>query len=106
MIHVYGFSKAQDPEFDFHEVCSQISYISLILWQSYSSVLNSISLEIYLPSSFSVIILMQRIRIALKEMAVDVEMRRVRVVAPGKWMLCASFVLPETVAFVDSKLDV
>ena len=49
---------------------------------------------------------MQRIRIALKEMAVDVEMRRVRVVAPGKWMLCASFVLPETVAFADSKLDV
>ncbi|KAE8125713.1 hypothetical protein FH972_020488 [Carpinus fangiana] len=66
MIHVYGFSKAQDPEFDFHE----------------------------------------RIRIALKEMAVDVKMRRVRVVAPGKWMLCASFVLPETVAFADSKLDV
>lgn len=25
MIHVYGFSKAQDPEFDFHEVCSEIS---------------------------------------------------------------------------------
>lgn len=65
MIHVYGFSKAQDPEFDFHE----------------------------------------RIRIALKEVAVDVEMRRVRLVAPGKWMICASFVLPETVAFADSRLD-
>ena len=25
MIHVYGFSKAQDPEFDFHEVCSEVS---------------------------------------------------------------------------------
>ncbi|PQQ07341.1 tRNA (guanine(37)-N1)-methyltransferase 1 [Prunus yedoensis var. nudiflora] len=58
-IHVYGFSKAQDPEFDFH----------------------------------------QRIRIALSEVAVDVEMRRVRLVAPGKWMLCASFILPKSVAF-------
>ncbi|KAM5585847.1 tRNA (guanine(37)-N1)-methyltransferase 1 [Rosa sericea] len=59
MIHVYGFSKAEDPEFDFH----------------------------------------QRIRIALSEVAVDVEMRRVRLVAPGKWMLCASFILPKSVAF-------
>nr|GMD54891.1 tRNA (guanine(37)-N1)-methyltransferase 1 [Ipomoea batatas] len=58
-IHVYGFSKAQDPEFDFHE----------------------------------------RIRIALSEVAFEVEMRSVRAVAPGKWMLCASFVLPERVAF-------
>lgn len=59
MIHVYGFSKARDPEFDFHE----------------------------------------RIRIGLSEVAVDVELRRVRLVAPGKWMLCASFVLPDNVAF-------
>ncbi|KAL0314164.1 UNVERIFIED_CONTAM: tRNA (guanine(37)-N1)-methyltransferase 1 [Sesamum angustifolium] len=58
-IHVYGFSKAQDPEFDFHE----------------------------------------RIRIALSEAALDVEMHRVRAVAPGKWMLCASFILPESVAY-------
>nr|GMD51384.1 tRNA (guanine(37)-N1)-methyltransferase 1 [Ipomoea batatas] len=58
-IHVYGFSKAQDPEFDFHE----------------------------------------RIRIALSEVAFEVEMRSVRAVAPGKWMLCASFFLPERVAF-------
>ncbi|KAG7024874.1 tRNA (guanine(37)-N1)-methyltransferase 2, partial [Cucurbita argyrosperma subsp. argyrosperma] len=58
-IHVYGFSKARDPEFDFHE----------------------------------------RIRIALTEVAVDVDMRRVRLVAPGKWMLCASFKLPRSVAF-------
>ncbi|KAL2231874.1 UNVERIFIED_CONTAM: tRNA (guanine(37)-N1)-methyltransferase 1 [Sesamum indicum] len=55
-IHVYGFSKAQDPEFDFHE----------------------------------------RIRTALSEAALDVEMHRVRAVAPGKWMLCASFILPES----------
>ncbi|XP_026448284.1 tRNA (guanine(37)-N1)-methyltransferase 1-like [Papaver somniferum] len=59
MIHVYGFSNASDPEFDFH----------------------------------------QRIRISLKEVAVEVEIHRVRHVAPGKWMLCASFVLPEIVAF-------
>lgn len=59
MIHVYGFSKARDPEFDFHE----------------------------------------RIRIALQEVAVNVEMRRVRQVAPGKWMLCASFRLPTSVAY-------
>ncbi|GAV74443.1 Met_10 domain-containing protein [Cephalotus follicularis] len=59
MIHVYGFSKARDPEFDFHE----------------------------------------RIRIALSEVAVNVEMRKVRLVAPGKWMLCASFILPASVAF-------
>ncbi|KAG5570160.1 hypothetical protein H5410_059926 [Solanum commersonii] len=58
-IHVYGFSKAQDPEFDFHE----------------------------------------KIRIALSEVAFEVQMHKVRLVAPGKWMLCASFVLPETVAF-------
>ncbi|KAM1356592.1 hypothetical protein ACFX13_031430 [Malus domestica] len=65
MIHVYGFSKAQDPEFDFH----------------------------------------QRIRIALSEAAVDVEMRRVRLVAPGKWMLCASFILPKSVAYAKPTLD-
>ncbi|KAK2639271.1 hypothetical protein Ddye_027066 [Dipteronia dyeriana] len=58
-IHVYGFSKVRDPEFDFHE----------------------------------------RIRIALSEVAFNVKMRKVRLVAPGKWMLCASFVLPESVAF-------
>ncbi|CAN1775190.1 tRNA (guanine(37)-N1)-methyltransferase 1 [Linum perenne] len=59
MIHVYGFSKAKDPEFDLHE----------------------------------------RIRMAIGEVGVSVEMRRVRLVAPGKWMLCASFVLPASVAF-------
>ncbi|KAI4333755.1 hypothetical protein L6164_018523 [Bauhinia variegata] len=64
-IHVYGFSKAQDPEFEFHE----------------------------------------RIRIALLEVAVNIKMRRVRLVAPGKWMLCASFILPETVAFADTAID-
>ncbi|CAN8273697.1 unnamed protein product [Cochlearia groenlandica] len=58
-IHVYGFSKASDPDFDFHE----------------------------------------RIRIALSEVAVDVKMKKVRLVAPGKWMLCASFMLPKSVAF-------
>lgn len=42
---------------------------------------------------------MQRIRIALSEVAVDVEMRKVRLVAPGKWMLCATFTLPQSVAF-------
>ncbi|KAJ6293155.1 hypothetical protein OIU78_025189 [Salix suchowensis] len=64
MIHVYGFSKARDPEFDFHE----------------------------------------RIRIALQEVAVNVEMRRVRQVAPGKWMLCASFRLPKSVAYAHAML--
>ncbi|KAK9085039.1 hypothetical protein Sjap_025450 [Stephania japonica] len=59
IIHVYGFSKAQDPEFDFH----------------------------------------QRIRTVLSEFAVEVEIHRVRLVAPWKWMLCASFVLPQSVAF-------
>lgn len=57
-IHVYGFSKAQDPEFDFQE----------------------------------------RIRIALSEAAFEIEIHRVRLVAPGKWMLCASFILPVRVA--------
>ncbi|PIN23048.1 tRNA modification enzyme [Handroanthus impetiginosus] len=58
-IHVYGFSKAQDPEFDFRE----------------------------------------RIRNVLSEVTFDIEMHRVRLVAPGKWMLCASFILPERVAY-------
>ncbi|KAJ3698881.1 hypothetical protein LUZ61_002586 [Rhynchospora tenuis] len=58
-IHVYGFSKAQNPEFDFHE----------------------------------------RINLALCETVREVEMHRVRLVAPGKWMLCASFNLPRVVAF-------
>ena len=49
---------------------------------------------------------MQRIRIALSEVAFEVEMRRVRLVAPGKWMLCASFILPERVAFAKVKSEV
>ncbi|KAL5228601.1 hypothetical protein ABZP36_016866 [Zizania latifolia] len=56
-IHVYGFSKAEDPEYDFHE----------------------------------------SINLTLGETVTDVEMHRVRLVAPGKWMLCASFTLPESV---------
>lgn len=51
------------------------------------------------------VVLMQRIRIALQEVAVNVDMRRVRLVAPGKWMLCASFILPESVAFAESRLN-
>ncbi|RLN22442.1 tRNA (guanine(37)-N1)-methyltransferase 1 [Panicum miliaceum] len=58
MIHVYGFSKAEDPEHDFNE----------------------------------------RINVALGENVDSVEMHRVRLVAPGKWMICASFTLPESVA--------
>lgn len=64
-IHVYGFSKAQDPEFDFEE----------------------------------------RIRIAVADVTFQVEMQRVRLVAPGKWMLCASFILPESVAFSKTGSD-
>lgn len=60
-IHIYGFSKADNPEFDFHE----------------------------------------RINVALCETVEDVEMQKVRLVAPGKWMLCASFMLPKTVAFAN-----
>ena len=48
---------------------------------------------------------MQRIGIALLEVAVNVDMRRVRLVAPGKWMLCASFLLPKSVAFADTAVD-
>ncbi|KAG2597304.1 tRNA (guanine(37)-N1)-methyltransferase 1-like [Panicum virgatum] len=58
MIHVYGFSKAEDPEHDFNE----------------------------------------RINVALGENVDSVQMHRVRLVAPGKWMICASFTLPESVA--------
>ncbi|XP_051124919.1 tRNA (guanine(37)-N1)-methyltransferase 1 isoform X2 [Andrographis paniculata] len=64
-LHVYGFSKAQDPEFDFDT----------------------------------------RIRIAMLDAAFPIEMRRVRLVAPGKWMLCASFILPESVAFSKTVKD-
>lgn len=54
---------------------------------------------------FFIFLFLQRIRIALSEVAVNVEMRRVRHVAPGKWMLCASFVIPESVAFAKSSLN-
>ncbi|KMS98385.1 hypothetical protein BVRB_4g093370 [Beta vulgaris subsp. vulgaris] len=64
-IHIYGFSRAEDPEFDFHE----------------------------------------RILVALEEAAVAVEMRCVRAVAPGKWMMYASFVLPTKVAFSKDYVD-
>ncbi|CAM8876288.1 hypothetical protein QQ045_019750 [Rhodiola kirilowii] len=64
-IHVYGFSKAQDPEFDFEK----------------------------------------RIRIALSEVAFEIKLRKVRLVAPGKWMLCGSFILPESVAFAKPASD-
>ncbi|CAM0150074.1 unnamed protein product [Urochloa decumbens] len=63
VIHVYGFSKADDPEHDFHE----------------------------------------RINAALGENVDSVEMHRVRLVAPGKWMICASFTLPESVAIAQPK---
>ncbi|KAJ0983470.1 hypothetical protein J5N97_011725 [Dioscorea zingiberensis] len=62
-IHVYGFSKAENPEFDFHE----------------------------------------RINIALGEKVTQIGMHRVRLVAPGKWMLCGSFILPHSVAFAKVK---
>ncbi|KAL3821557.1 hypothetical protein ACJIZ3_007462 [Penstemon smallii] len=64
-IHVYGFSKAQDPEFDFDE----------------------------------------QIRNAMPELGCNIEMRRVRLVAPGKWMLCASFILPDKVAYSKTGSD-
>ncbi|RRT80240.1 hypothetical protein B296_00001279 [Ensete ventricosum] len=47
---------------------------------------------------------MQRINMALCEEVVDLEMHKVRLVAPGKWMLCASFVLPR-VAASESQTD-
>ncbi|KAK8452809.1 hypothetical protein SEVIR_5G177510v4 [Setaria viridis] len=61
MIHVYGFSKAEDPEHDFHG----------------------------------------RINVALGENVDIVEMHRVRLVAPGKWMICASFTLPFSIAIAE-----
>ncbi|XP_028557078.1 tRNA (guanine(37)-N1)-methyltransferase 1 isoform X1 [Dendrobium catenatum] len=64
-IHIYGFSKALNPEFDFHE----------------------------------------RINMALCETVIDVKIYRVRLVAPGKWMLCASFILPKNVAFEQPILE-
>ncbi|KAK6946785.1 SAM-dependent methyltransferase TRM5/TYW2-type [Dillenia turbinata] len=65
-IPVYGFSKAEDPEYEFDK----------------------------------------RIRTALSKVAVEIEMHRVRLVAPGKWTLCASFVLPMCVAFAKPLEDV
>lgn len=58
-IHVYGFSKASEPESEF----------------------------------------LERIGRALGEAPTAVDMHRVRLVAPGKWMLCATFPLPKRVAF-------
>jgi tRNA (guanine37-N1)-methyltransferase len=58
-IHVYGFSKAKNPEAEYSE----------------------------------------RIAGILNEMPHPMHIHRVRLVAPGKYMLCASFRLPATVAF-------
>lgn len=92
-IHVYGFSKAEDPEFDFYEVYSLTCVISRIYLArpNLSSHISWICCYL-LPH-------LQRIRIVVSEVALDVQMHRVRLVAPGKWMLCASFVLPERVAY-------
>ncbi|XP_039140257.1 LOW QUALITY PROTEIN: tRNA (guanine(37)-N1)-methyltransferase 1-like [Dioscorea cayenensis subsp. rotundata] len=60
-IHIYGFSKAENPEFDFHE----------------------------------------RINKVLCDKVIEIDMHRVRLVAPGKWMLCGSFILPPSIAFAD-----
>lgn len=40
----------------------------------------------------------QRIADVLGEMPHPIDMHRVRLVAPGKWMLCASFRLPAVAA--------
>lgn len=58
-IHVYGFSKAKNPEADYSE----------------------------------------RIADVLNELPHPMRIHRVRLVAPGKYMLCASFLLPASVAF-------
>ncbi|PKU85732.1 tRNA (guanine(37)-N1)-methyltransferase 2 [Dendrobium catenatum] len=42
---------------------------------------------------------------ALCETVIDVKIYRVRLVAPGKWMLCASFILPKNVAFEQPILE-
>eukprot|EP01018_Ginkgo_biloba_P011499 Gb_23862 [translate_table: standard] len=44
---------------------------------------------------------LERIATALGEIPKEVDMHRVRLVAPGKWMLCAMFPLPKRVAFAD-----
>lgn len=92
-IHLYGFSKAQNPEYDFHEVrpCCLANRKCL-----FEKIITSWKLCPYLHK---MVFYLQRINMALCETVVDVEMHRVRLVAPGKWMLCASFTLPQTVAF-------